>query len=105
MSFEALVLAIGPFSRELRPHLHHPSYDSTDDGVTIVVSVFDAESTSQSELLADCFGIDPWNFNQHELHAAGADLNGLRTLFGDYAVRRFLALRDSNFRFFYIPEL
>ena len=103
----AEIVAIGTFRRSLVPFLQYPEayYANTREGVTIAETVFFIESgTTESRKLADCFHIDPWDFNQHELDPAGADLEGLRELFGDQDVRSFVGLRDARFRFFFLPN-
>jgi hypothetical protein len=33
--------------------------------------------------IAGCFGIEAWNFNQHHLEPYQADIDKLRSMFGD----------------------
>ena len=83
MGLQSVVLGIGPFSREIVPYLGYDEdkYADTREGITIVEYVFFSESgTTESLELASCFGIDPWDFNQHELDPAKADLEGLEIL-------------------------
>jgi hypothetical protein len=102
----AEVIAIGPFSRAIIPHLQYPAdrYADTRDGITVVETVFFAETTSGSVALAECFHVDPWDFNQHELDPARADLARLQQITSADEVARFLALRTAQFRFFYRPN-
>lgn len=107
MGMNAAVIGIGPFSRELVPHLEYPAdrYEHTREGVTIAVSVFFVESGStDSRRLAEFFSIDPWDFNQHELDAGRADLAALRAFFDERATDDFIALRSAGFRFFFMPN-
>jgi hypothetical protein len=107
MGMNAEVIAIGPFHRSIIPFLQYPAdqYANTREGVTIAEKVFFIESgTSESRKLAACFGVDPWDFNHHELDPRSADLDHLRDLFGEEAVRSFVGLRDAGFRFFFLPN-
>ena len=107
MGLQSVVLGIGPFSREIVPYLGYDEdkHADTREGITIVEYVFFSESgTTESLELAKCFGIDPWDFNQHELDPAKADLEGLEILFDAESVASFVALERAGFRFFFMPN-
>ena len=107
MGMNAEVIAIGTFQRSIVPYLQYPKeyYVNTRDGVRIAETVFFVESgSSESRQLAAGFGVDPWDFNQHELDPARADIELLREMFGDEMVRSFEGLRDAGFSFFFLPN-
>ncbi len=109
MGMSAEVIAIGPFHPSLIEHLEYPSrfYEHTREGATIIEPVFatpDGSSTSRE--LAACFGVDPWAFGTHALHADAADIERLRRLFqpDEFLVENFLALRAAGFHFYFRPN-
>ncbi len=107
MGMTADVLAIGPYRSALTEHMEYPSelYTNTREGATILRELFQVyEGSTRSRELADCFGIDPWDFNQHELDPARADLPKLRQMFGEKEVATFQALRDAGFKFYFRPN-
>jgi hypothetical protein len=129
MGMSAEVFAVGPFRRELTPHLSHPAerYAAVREGSIVVELVFSTpEGSSRSRELASCFGVDPWALGQHMLDPSRADLGALRALFDPDArcdrhrdeappapchgcsrrdaVARFLALRAAGHRFFFLPN-
>ncbi len=54
--------------------------------------------------IAGCFGIEAWNFNQHHLEPDEADIDKLRSMFGDDEVETFLAFRKAHFDFYFLPN-
>ena len=94
---QAQVIAIGNFSHQLVPFLNYPAryYESTREGAVIPEIVF---------WIADCFGIDPWDFNQHELNPHAANTEKLAQLVDDKELACFTALRAAGFRFFFLPN-
>ncbi|XXX74630.1 hypothetical protein WMF30_43970 [Sorangium sp. So ce134] len=131
MGMSAEVLAIGPFRRDLVPHLCHPAerFEATVEGALIVERVFyTPEGSSRSRQLASCFGVDPWALGRHALDPFRADLGALRELFAHEArcalhrggapaseaacprcsrldaVAKFLALREAGHQFFFLPN-
>ena len=106
MGYEAEVIAVGPFSQAVAEHLGYPAkcYASTREGVTVLSKVFFADTTAHSCILADCFGVDLWDFNQHELDPNNADLEKLKKVFDEEMAVHFLALRAAGFRFYYMPN-
>lgn len=113
MGMSAEVLAVGPFRRSLLPFLGHPAerYAATREGATLVESVFRTpEGSSRSRQLAECLGIDPWDFNTHAFNPWSVDLAALRELFAGalhgeaHPVDAFVGLREAGFEFFFLPN-
>jgi hypothetical protein len=108
MGMTAQVLSIGPFRRDLARHLHYPPdlYAGTQEGVTVVSVLFECFGSTQSRELAACFGIDPWDFNQHRLDPHAVDLARLRALYSldGGLIEAFLALREAGFAFHFMPN-
>ncbi len=111
MGMSAEVFAIGPFLRELVPHLTHvpERYAATREGTLLIERVFSTpEGSSRSRELATCLGIDPWDFRGHAVDASRADIERLHGMFDPYGqsvwVQRFVALRDAGYRFFFRPN-
>ena len=107
MGMSANVLAIGPYSPTVKGHMEYPAkfYSGTREGAPILRDLFDVhEGSSRSRELASCFGIDPWDFNQHEIDASQANIEKLVEMFGDEEVATFLALRGAGFRFYFRPN-
>lgn len=126
MGMSAEVLAIGPFRRSLVPFLEHPAgrYTSTREGATLVQRVFHTpEGSSRSRQLAECLGVEPWDFNTHALDPWRVNLEALRELLRPRAcpehrvtparepcaaclhpVDTFVALREAGFSFFFLPN-
>ena len=107
MGMSADVLAIGPYSTAVKQHMEYPAkfYADTRDGAPILRVLFQVfEGSTKSRELAECFGIDAWDFNQHELDPARADLPKLGEMFGEEDVAVFEALRGAGFKFYYRPN-
>ncbi len=62
------------------------------------------EGSDRSQELATCFGIEAWNFNQHRLNGAEADIVRLTEMFSGEEVTTFEVLRDAGFGFYFIPN-
>jgi hypothetical protein len=106
MGMDAVVIAIGTFSRDLVKHMDYAEefYAKTRDGANVVRTVFSAITTKASCELAEAFGVEPWDFNQHHLDPMSANLEKLRIVSDDEQVESFLALRDAGFQFYYMPN-
>jgi hypothetical protein len=100
------VLAIGPFTPEIADHLDYPAdfYKNTRQGVTVITLVFEALTSQQSYELAECFGVEAFDFNRHRLDPRLAAVDRLRQIFGPEPVAQFLALRERGFDFYYRPN-
>jgi len=112
MGMSAGIFALGPFRRDLVEHLPYPPelYARTREGTPVIRILFDCVSSSQSREMAACFGIsDPWDFNQHSIDPAAADLERLRTVFPedplDAEIKAFRALREGGFAFYFWPNM
>lgn len=101
----ARLFAVGPFSAKVAEHLPYSArhYKDTAEGRTIVRWLFDCWGESMSRELADCFEIDPWDFNDHKVNPWVVDIEKLRRLFPK-DVNDFVALRDAGFTFFFVPH-
>jgi hypothetical protein len=110
MGLDADLVAIGPFKEAIADYLEYPGhyYQNTRPGVQVITSVFLALTTDQSHGLAKAFGIDAWDFNQHEINPFHVDLellmSALEITSDDNELKQFLALRDAGFKFFYCPN-
>jgi hypothetical protein len=112
----AEILAMGPFSVDIADALEYPAnlYAGTRPGVTVFAYLFSMmPGSSTSHALAEHLGIgDAWDFNQHKIDPARANLDALRAFLGtlddsaDFLrdVERFIRLRDKNFDFFFRPN-
>ncbi len=106
MGCGAQIIAIGLFSRNLVPALEYPEeqYRGIPEGATIITFVFEAFGSTQSEILAQCFGVGRWDLGRHVLDASKADLATLRRDFDERSAENFLALREAGFQFYYMPN-
>jgi hypothetical protein len=106
MGCDAEIIAIGPFSKRLVPALGYPAeqYQGVADGVIVITCVFDAFGSTQSEKLAQCFGVGRWELGRHVLDATRADLATLRCDFDEQSTEHFLALREAGFQFYFMPN-
>ena len=106
MGLDAQVIAIGPFSQEIAKYLEYDSdaYDHVLEGATVISNVFIAPTSDYSHFLAECFGIGALELGKHELNPDHADIESL--LASDFAenVPEFLKLRETGFKFYYLPN-
>ena len=108
MGLDALLIAVGPFSRSLLPALDYTAdlYADVAEGTTIVTLVFEALTSSGSYVLARSLGVGAMEFGRHAVGSApDADVSALlaEEEFVDY-VPSFLALREAGFQFYYLPR-
>ena len=86
----AEVLAVGPFRSVLVPVLEHPADQDTRELCT----------------LAECLGVDPWDFNTHAIDAQRVRLEALESLLdsgggpGPSHTDTFKALCAAGFQFY-----
>jgi len=83
MGKEAYVMCIGPFKKEIADILEYPEdfYDGTNEGTTVIAELFTCNTDEQSIMLAEAFGIEPWDFNRHWIKKAeDVDWNALYEL-------------------------
>lgn len=109
MGMDAELLAIGPYSPEIKDHLEYPAnyYSDTPIGATIITLVGVSVTTVQSEQMARALGINPWQFQEHcYLEGDNADLELLMESMEGYEddLADFLALKAHGFKFFYRPN-
>ncbi len=108
MGMRARIYAIGPFSKEVENDLMYSSeaYKNTKEGVNVFVyGMFDCCTSSQSKILADCFGIDPYDFNQHEFTPpTNTNWQTLKEEFDEYSVEQTQLLANNGFKFYFVPD-
>jgi hypothetical protein len=106
MGCDAEIVAIGRFAKSLIPALGYPEeqYREVADGATVITSVFEAFGSTESEKLAQCFGVGRWDLGRHVLDASRADLVTLRRDFDEGSTEHFLTLREAGFQFYYMPN-
>ena len=106
MGCDAEIIAIGPFSEGIVPALSYSAkqYQGIANGAIVVTCVFAALGSTESEKLAQCFGVGRWDLGRHVLDAARADLATLRRDFDERGTEHFLALREAGFQFYYMPN-
>lgn len=125
MGMTAEILAVGLFQPELAKHLSFPEefYAATQAGAPVIRSLFHCCASSESRALAECFGIDPWDFSQHKLDPYRVNTfvllsnspNGF-VWFGDKLQpvtwsfditaewQKFVAFREAGFDFYFLPN-
>lgn len=108
MSMNARIYAIGPFSNAVKNDLMYSAshYKNTKDGVNVFVyGMFECFNSTQSKILAKCFNIDPYDFNQHEfIPSEKCDWDTLRNEFDEYSVEQTQLLADNGFKFYFVPD-
>ncbi len=113
MGMYAEVIAIGPFSKEIIPHLEYPEsyYKDTKDGAIVNVTLFGvSEGSTLGHELARCLGVsNGWDFNQHKIDNSKIDAKSLRhfvSIYTDYDddAEDLLALKDKGFQFHFAPN-
>ncbi len=90
----------------LVPALGYPEeqYRGVAEGAVVITCVFEAFGSTQSEKLAQCFGVGRWELGRHLLDASRAKLETLRRDFDERGTEHFVALRDAGFQFYYMPN-
>lgn len=106
MESAAQIIAIGPFSQKVLDGLEYPAsdYAKVPEGSTVVTNVFVALNPEESFDLAVAFGVGAMDLGRHELDPRAANLQVLDEVFRDETVRGFLLLRESGFRFYFLPN-
>jgi hypothetical protein len=106
MGCDAEIIAIGPFSKRIVHALGYPEdqYRGVAEGTTVIAFVFEASGSTESEKLAQCFGVGRWDLGQHVLNASRADLTTLRRDFDEHLTDNFVTLRDAGFKFYFMPN-
>ena len=113
MGMTAEVLAVGPFSPSLIPHLTHPPdrYTSVQAGAILMERVFPyCLGSSSSRDLAAALDVDPWDFRTHVVIPERVDCESLRAVLAligadvERAIDRFYALARAGFHFYFRPN-
>lgn len=67
MGMNSTMYAIGKFHKEVIGCMPYPAdhYKGVKKGSQVIAWVCSMRTTDSSKMMAECFGIDPWNFNQH----------------------------------------
>ena len=115
MAMNANVTGIGPFKKELANCLCYSAdmYDDVEEGSLVSTEFFCCNTSSQSELLAKIFDIEPWDFNSFHikrLHlTARKNLLDLCKDIDDETwaashVDKFFRCFNSGFTFLYVPN-
>ena len=104
MSMTSDILAIGPFDSSLIEYYEYPNdfYKETKNGVRIIEYVLGGSGTTHSRQLADCFGVDPYDFNQHELNPHTVNLKKLKEIVEPQEFEAFIAFRDAGYSFHFM---
>jgi hypothetical protein len=106
MGCDAEIIGIGPFAERLIPALGYPAeqYHGVAEGATVITCVFEAFGSTESEKLAQCFGVGRWDLGRHVLDSSRADLATLRRDFDEKSTEDFSALREAGFKFYFMPN-
>lgn len=117
MGMSATILAIGPFSPAVAPHLGYPAvlYKNTRPGTRVVVELFGYAfpGSGPSKRFATTLGIsDPWDFNEHQIDPTNIDADALRAVLTGIVggeeyladVESLLVLRDHRFELLFLPN-
>lgn len=112
MGMSGQIIAIGAFSRKLVEHLPYDAslFDKTTEGARIAIDVFGMmPGSSSSRSLAECFGVNPWKFDEHKLDLSKLDMDRLLRLVDERLVTnkqvsRFNALANHGFVFYFMPN-
>jgi hypothetical protein len=113
MGMFAEIIAIGPYSPDIKAYLEYPDerYEKTQIGIPVVRVLFGiGEGSTVSRQFASLLGIsDPWDFNQHKLNPSTFDIDGLKeffTVYEDYDedLEALLAFSEKGFEFYFMPN-
>lgn len=112
MGMNAEILVLGEFSEDVKNCLDYPSdyYDNIEEGSSVVTTVCHMCTSSSSEILAQCFGIDPWDFSQHVFTPKEIDFESLTEVLlsvgdnPDEVIRDIKMFIKKKFLFIYRPN-
>lgn len=113
MGMAAELIAIGPYSDAIADFLDYgrERYKLTPEGTMISCRLFGIyEGSTVSREFAHMLGItDPWDFSQHKLNPAKADVSKLEKfgqVYEDYErdVEAFKVLHKNGFEFHFRPQ-
>ena len=83
MGLDACIMCIGPFKKELIEYLDYPEdyYLGTEKGAVVTTTLFTCNTSDQSRQLANAFGFEAWDFNNHHIKSVEqADFEALYEL-------------------------
>lgn len=100
------LVAVGIFKKDIAPYLEYPEdhYSNVKEGIKILTFICQGLGRSRSYLLAECLGIDVWDFNQHEIDILKVNVELMKAEFGNEIVNAIDALHRAGFSFFYRPQ-
>lgn len=106
MGLAAQIIGIGPYSPDLAWALEYPieRYADVGVGTTVVTNVFVACSTDESRAIAEAFGFGVSDLGSHHIDPAQANYAKLTAAFSVKEVQQFLALVQSGFDFYFLPN-
>ena len=105
MGLDAQIIAVGPFSKDVRSCLEYSDlYANVEPGTTVVTNVFLAGTSEASHVLARAFGVGAMDLGRHHLNPSSADTGLLREHFGDSDVEGFERLAENGFQFYFLPN-
>lgn len=114
MGAESKIIAIGPFSKELKDDLNYDAgdYNQCIEGVTPIINETLACVTSQSSRdLASCFGFELYDFHKHfitskQMLTAEPALTHFAVERHQYAqqVDTLLKMAHLGFNFYFVPD-
>ena len=106
----AQLIAVGKYDDKIVRFLPYEAecYLNVPSGYPVVVPLFWCwHDDEKSRQLASCFGIQPEDFENHNVNPHVADIPELRELFPPClsdSVNDFIGLREAGFTFHYIPD-
>lgn len=114
MGLNSYILAVGKFNNNVKDCLEYPDefYDNTKDGTTVTATLFYCDTSSQSNMLAECLDIGVWDFNTHVIKDSAFCVNNLKQFIDneyngeDYcrSLERFKILVENDFKFIFLPN-
>lgn len=114
MSTSAYILAIGPFSNEIKDCLYYPSdyYDMVPDGATVTSRFFCTETKDSSNSVARYFGLESVaDFARLEITTDIKQINEIKYIRDlefyediDDEISKMCRLHEKGFRFIFMPD-
>lgn len=110
MGMDADIIAIGRFRKDIVGYLDYPEdyYKATPEGTEVLVTLFQCETTTASQELAEVLGIHPWRFEEHKLRLDENVIHELSAFVEEYdrwgEHEALEALHKAGFTFYYRPN-
>ena len=112
MGMEANILCIGQFKKTIAKYLDYEEteYEDTNKGVAVISMFFHCNSSQQSLELAEAVGVEPFNFNTHQIERDKVRWCMLQELcdknpeWANYHIEALKALLDAGFICIYQPN-